>query len=75
MGVNGMKVESYNIFIGINLVLCLIAGVFTGVNYHDKDSQGMFISLFVGFVFLCITYYLIEKREEIVIGSKITIRH
>lgn len=66
-----MKVEGYNVFIGIFLILTLICGVFTGVNFHKGNSDEMFIALIVGFVFLCILYALIEKREELVHGTKV----
>lgn len=66
-----MKVESYNIFIGIFTILSLIAGAFCGVYFHKGESSPMFTALIVGFVFLCIDYYFIEKRDEIVHNCKV----
>ncbi len=66
-----LDVKTCNICIAVFGLITLVVGVFVGHLFHNGENEKMFIPLAIGFVFLCITYFFVEKKGELVYGNKV----
>lgn len=57
--------------VGILLAIALIIGVCGGYSFDQGENGLLFTFIFIGFIVLCITYYVLEKGQDEEYGDKI----
>ncbi len=65
-----MDVKTCNTMIGIALFLAFVSGLFVAYCLDNKMNEILFLPLAIGFVFVCIAYFFIEKKGELQAGKK-----
>ena len=63
--------KTCNTCIAIFGLITLAIGVVVGHLFHNGENELMFVPLGISFVFLCITYFFVEKKNELKYGSKV----
>lgn len=57
--------------VGILLAIALIIGICSGYSFDQGENGLLFTFIFIGFIVLCITYYVLEKGQDEEYGDKI----
>ncbi len=66
-----MDVKSCNTAIGITLFLAFVSGLFVAYCLDNGKNEILFLPLAIGFVFVCIAYFFIEKKGVLQSGKKV----
>ena len=57
--------------ISVMIALSIISGLFVAYFLDNKENEILFLPLAIGFVFVCIAYFFIEKKAELKAGCKV----
>lgn len=66
-----VTLDNCNVAIPLLGMLALVDGVFTGYCFHEGLNNEIFVPLIVGFVFVVLMFYFIQKKDEIKSGKKV----
>ena len=64
-----LDLKTCNICIVVFGLITIAIGVVVGHLFHNGENELMFVPLGIGFVFLCITYFFVEKSYYLVSGK------
>ncbi|MCQ2085504.1 MAG: hypothetical protein MJZ21_05085 [archaeon] len=66
-----MTVDSCNVLIVLTSLITLAFAIITGDLFYNGEYDKMFIPLVIGFVFVFLDFYCIEKRGDLLYGKHI----